>query len=88
MNDLAVVILNWNGADFLEKFLEKVERFSGDAQIIIADNASTDHSVDHVRQHFPNIRIINNPQNDGFAKGYKTRCLAGCRPPGWCLFRS
>jgi len=70
MNDLAVVILNWNGVGFLEKFLEKVVRHSGDAQIIVADNASTDNSISYLESNFPGIRIIKNDENGGFAKGY------------------
>lgn len=70
MNDLAVVILNWNGVGFLEKFLENVTSNSGDAQIIIADNASTDNSVAYIQSNFPEIRIIQNIENGGFAKGY------------------
>ena len=70
MNDLAVVILNWNGVGFFEKFLDKVVRFSGDAKIVVADNASTDSSIKYVQANFPNIKIIQNPKNDGFAKGY------------------
>lgn len=70
MNDLAVVILNWNGVSFLEKFLDKVVRYSGDAQIIVADNASTDNSIEYLESYFPKIRIIRNAENGGFAKGY------------------
>ena len=70
MKDLAVVILNWNGVDFFEKFLDKVVRFSGDARIVVADNASTDTSVEYLQENFPTIEIIQNPKNEGFAKGY------------------
>lgn len=70
MNDLAIVILNWNGVDFLEKFLEKVVHHSDDAQIIVADNASTDNSIEYLESNFPQIRIIKNSENGGFAKGY------------------
>lgn len=70
MKDVAVVILNWNGVDFLKKYLGTVVECSGDAQIIVADNASTDSSLDYVRENFPQIRIIQNEENGGFAKGY------------------
>ncbi|MCD4681159.1 MAG: glycosyltransferase family 2 protein [Bacteroidales bacterium] len=68
---VAVVILNWNGRSFLEDFLPGViEHSSGDAEIIIADNNSTDDSVDYLQSKFPDIRVIQNKENGGFAKGY------------------
>lgn len=70
MEDVAVVILNWNGVEFLKEFLGKVIDRSGDAQIIVADNASTDNSVEFVRENHPAVRIIENSENGGFAKGY------------------
>jgi len=67
----AVVILNWNGREFLEKFLPSVIDFSmDDAEIIIADNASTDDSLDFLKEHYPSLRVIKNQENGGFAKGY------------------
>jgi len=68
---IAVVILNWNGKTFLEKFLPNVVECSADvAEVIVADNASTDDSVDFLKQHFPTIRLIQNAENGGFSKGY------------------
>jgi len=68
---VAVVILNWNGRSFLEDFLPGViEHSSGDAEIIIADNNSTDDSVDYLKSKFPDTRVIQNKENGGFAKGY------------------
>ena len=71
MKKVSVVILNWNGRDFLAKFLPDVIRHSSaEADIIVADNASTDDSVGFLRKNFPQIRIIQNSVNGGFAKGY------------------
>ena len=70
MNDVAIVILNWNGVGFLEAFLGKVVAYSSDAQIVVADNASTDNSVAFIKDNYPTVRIIENQQNGGFAKGY------------------
>ncbi len=71
MKKVAVVILNYNGKDFLEKFLPNViENSSDTAEIIVADNKSTDDSVDFMRNNFPNIRLIINDFNGGFATGY------------------
>ncbi len=68
---VAVVILNWNGKKFLEQFLPSVCRSTyGNLQVILADNASTDDSVAFVQQHYPQIRIVRNPSNNGFAGGY------------------
>jgi GT2 family glycosyltransferase len=67
----AVVILNWNGKNFLEKFLPSVLKHSlGHAEVIVADNASSDGSVEYLKSTFPEVRIIQNPTNGGFAKGY------------------
>ena len=71
MMQTAVVILNWNGKKFLEKFLPNVVANSSNvAEVIVADNASTDDSISFVQKNFPSIRIIQNEVNGGFAKGY------------------
>jgi len=67
---IAVVILNYNGKSFLEKFLPIVVQYSSEAEIIVADNASTDDSVAFLNEHFKEIKIILNTSNGGFAKGY------------------
>lgn len=70
MKKIAVVILNWNGAKLLEQFLPSVVQYSPEAQIYVADNASTDDSVVYIKSHFPTVSIIQNSGNFGFAKGY------------------
>jgi GT2 family glycosyltransferase len=68
---IAVVILNWNGREFLRKFLPSVLVNSRDiAEVIIADNASTDSSIEFLQENFPEVRIISNRTNGGFARGY------------------
>jgi GT2 family glycosyltransferase len=67
---VAVVILNWNGKSWLEKFLPSVIRHSTEALIFVADNASTDDSVEFLISNYPNISIIRNTSNSGFAGGY------------------
>jgi GT2 family glycosyltransferase len=67
---IAVVILNWNGQKLLETFLPSVLQFSKEATIYVADNASTDNSIDYLKTNFPNVKIIQNKENFGFAKGY------------------
>ena len=66
----AVVVLNWNGKAWLEKFLPNLVNHSQVATVFVADNASTDDSVDYVKINFPTVKIIVNASNGGYAKGY------------------
>ncbi len=70
VKNIAVVILNWNGKELLQRFLPKVIAYSQDAQIIVADNASNDESIAFLKNNFPTVDIIQNESNRGFAKGY------------------
>ena len=72
MDKIAVVILNWNGCDMLRSFLPSVVHFSeaDGAVVYVADNGSTDASVEMLREEFPCVRIIVLDQNHGFADGY------------------
>ena len=67
---IAVVVLNWNGKKLLETFLPSIIRFSNEATIYVADNASTDDSIAFLKTNFPMVSIIQNDKNYGFAKGY------------------
>lgn len=67
---VAVVILNWNGRKFLEKFLPSVVSKSIGAEVIIADNNSSDDSIEFLKNNYPQLRLIINPKNSGFAGGY------------------
>ncbi len=68
---VAVVILNWNGKALLERFLPSVIASKyPNLQIILGDNASTDDSINYVKNNFPSVIIIENDQNYGFAGGY------------------
>lgn len=67
---IAIVILNWNGEVLLERYLPSVIAHSKEADIYVADNASTDGSVAFVTRTYPTIKIIRNTENGGFAKGY------------------
>ncbi len=70
MSGIAVVILNFNGKKFLEKFLPIVIQRSDGAEIVVADNASTDDSVEYLQTNFPDLRLLINEENSGFAGGY------------------
>lgn len=68
----AVVILNWNGREFLKVFLPEVVKNSAspDTEVIVADNGSDDGSVEWLTEHHPDIRIIVLEKNYGYAGGY------------------
>lgn len=70
MKKIAVVILNWNGVKLLEQFLPSVTQYSPEATIYVADNASTDESIQFVKNNYPEVKIIQNKSNKGFAGGY------------------
>ncbi len=68
---VSVVILNWNGQQHLSNFLPSVKAHAcADMELVVADNASTDDSVGWLREHHPDVRIIQLEKNYGFAKGY------------------
>ncbi|MDN3668051.1 glycosyltransferase family 2 protein [Echinicola jeungdonensis] len=69
MQKAAIVILNYNGKEMLQKFLPNVIKNSH-FEIIIADNASTDESVHFLKEHYPKIRTVLLEKNHGFSKGY------------------
>jgi GT2 family glycosyltransferase len=69
-DSVSVVILNFNGRNYLEEFLPNVIQNSSPHEVIIADNASTDDSVSYLKTHFPEIKLIEIPENLGYAGGY------------------
>ena len=84
---IAVVILNWNGAKLLEQFLPSIVSFSDEATIYVADNASTDSSIEIVKSKFPLVKIIQNDANYGFANGYNV-ALKNVEEDYYCLLNS
>lgn len=70
MAALAIVILNWNGQEMLERFLPSVLQNSAGADIYVADNGSTDKSLELLRTNFPDVNVIELGKNYGFAEGY------------------
>ncbi|WP_130733921.1 glycosyltransferase family 2 protein [Flavobacterium sp. J27] len=70
MKKIAVVILNWNGVDLLRQFLPSVLQYSEEATIYVVDNASIDDSISVLKNEFPDVQIVENKGNYGFAKGY------------------
>lgn len=87
LNKTAVVILNWNGAKLLQQFLPSVIEFSKNATVYVADNASTDTSIEVLKNEFPSVKIIQNTGNFGFAKGYN-EALKSVEEPYYALVNS
>lgn len=89
MKQCAVIILNWNGAELLKKFLPEAaaNTVSERADLIVADNGSTDGSVAWVRAHCPEVKVLELPENYGFAGGYN-RAIAATEYPLTLLLNS
>jgi GT2 family glycosyltransferase len=68
----AVVILNWNGLEYLKRFLGKVVEYSGSpgTTVYLVDNGSTDGSGDWAGKNYPSVKVIRLDENLGFAGGY------------------
>ncbi|MBQ2170277.1 MAG: glycosyltransferase family 2 protein, partial [Paludibacteraceae bacterium] len=68
----SIVILNWNGLKMLREYLPSVVKHSDrpDCEVVVADNGSSDNSVDFVEKEFPEVRLIRLRHNYGFAEGY------------------
>ena len=85
---VAVVILNWNGSNMLRRFLPTVMRYSSQqATVIVADNASTDNSLEVLEKEFPNCCTIVLSKNYGFAGGYN-KALAQVKADYYVLLNS
>ena len=87
MKKIAIVILNWNGARLLLQFLPSVVKYSDLAKIYVADNASTDDSIEVLKNKFPEVAIIKNNDNYGFAGGYNV-ALEQVEEPYYALVNS
>ena len=88
MDKVAIVILNWNGAKMLAKYLPTVLNYSHDeATVYVADNASTDGSLDLLRREFPECKTIVLDRNWGFAEGYN-KALAQIEATYYLLLNS
>ncbi|MBT8321511.1 MAG: glycosyltransferase family 2 protein [Eudoraea sp.] len=84
---VAVIILNWNGQSLLERYLPGVLEHSQGAKVYVADNASTDDSVSYLKENHPEVAIVHNPENWGFAKGYN-EALKNVDADVYCLLNS
>ena len=84
---IAVVILNWNGKELLKQFLPSVIEYSENAKIYVADNASSDDSISFIKTNYPQVTIIQNTTNGGYAKGYN-EALKHVDEEIYCLLNS
>lgn len=87
MDKVAIVILNYNGRNFLEKFLPSVIKYSSDYTIYVADSASKDDSVIWMQTNYPQIQLIQFSNNHGYAGGYN-RALTQVKAEYYVLLNS
>ena len=85
--NVAIVILNWNGKKLLKQFLPSIVAYSSEAKIYVADNASTDDSIEFLQDNYPQITLIQNSENGGYAKGYND-ALQHIKADVYCLLNS
>lgn len=77
MKIASVIILNWNGKKYLEEFLPTLILHTPEwARIVVADNGSTDDSLNFLCSEYPAVKIISFEKNYGFAEGYN-RAMGG-----------
>ncbi|MBQ0048844.1 MAG: glycosyltransferase family 2 protein [Bacteroidales bacterium] len=87
MKRIAVVILNWNGLDMMRRFLPGVVEHSPEAEVVVADNASTDDSLAWLNREMPTVRCVVLDKNYGFAEGYN-RALRSVQAEFYVLLNS
>lgn len=86
---LAVIILNWNGLKLLKQFIPDCDRYTiaPEVDLIVADNGSTDDSVEWLEENYPDVKVIKLDRNYGFAEGYN-RVIQATRYPFTILLNS
>ncbi len=87
MKRVAIVILNWNGVDMMKRFLPSVVANSPDAEVVVADNGSTDSSVEWLQSEMPGVHLVRLDRNYGFAEGYN-RALRAVEAEYYLLLNS
>src|ERR1035437_9645327 len=77
MDKVTVVLLNWNGLEYIEKCVESIfKQTYSNIELIIVDNGSTDFSLDVISRKYPDLQILKNETNLGFAQGMNTGITA------------
>lgn len=87
LNNVSVVILNYNGEKLLAQFLPSVVQHSGSARVIVADNGSSDKSAQLIQESFPTVELIQLKKNYGFCGGYN-KALAQIKSEYYVLLNS
>lgn len=87
LQTLAIVILNFNGTQWFKKFLSGIVNFSQGYPIYVIDNHSTDDSLNYLQVNYPEIEVIKNPKNLGYAGGYN-HGLKEVKEEIYCLLNS
>ena len=87
MTRVKIVILNWNGRDYLKRFLPTLVSRTPGAGIVVADNGSTDDSVRFLERSYPQVELLRLDRNYGYAEGYN-RALAGLNAEYFVLLNS
>ena len=88
MSRTAIVILNWNGVAMMRRFLPSVVAHApADSEVWVADNASTDNSLEMLAREFPMVRTLALDRNWGFAEGYN-KALANIEAQYYVLLNS
>ena len=89
MKRLAVIILNWNGVELLKRFIPSASLYTRgeEVDLIVADNGSTDSSLEWLRSNHPEVKVVSFSENYGFAEGYN-RAIDSTRYPFTLLLNS
>ena len=88
MKQTAVVILNWNGQKHLAHYMPSVVgNTPADVRIVVADNGSTDDSVEFLKANYPSVEILQLDKKYGFAEGYN-RALREIKAEYYVLLNS
>ena len=76
---MAAVLCNWNGLDFVGRCLDALAAQSHTlAEVVVVDNGSSDGSLQWIRRHHPEVRLLVNERNLGVAAGYNQAIAAAC----------
>ena len=82
----SVVVLVWNGIEYLATCLDAVlAQEYPDLEVIVVDNGSTDGSPELVAERFPRVKLIRNERNRGFSAGNNKGLRTGCKITQGCV---
>ena len=85
--NIAILILNWNGKSLLEVFLPSVIKYSAGHDIYVVDNASSDNSIDYIKNNHPKVKTIEFTENYGYTGAYN-RAVKEIKTDVFCFLNS